>query len=89
MRRQCLAVDNEHCLYAGAGLAVDADRLNETLEECARAARKKIDRDDADFPDLPRASAYARGLEDAYLDIRDRVFKTKDYGTARRVAGHD
>ena len=82
-KQRCGAISNEHCEYAIGGMGIDADRLNETLERGIQAAEKKKA---TDTEWGLRATAYATGLIDAYLDIRDRVFKTKDYATAHRRA---
>jgi hypothetical protein len=69
---------------------IDADRLNETVERGIQAARKHRDQAIVDWGESSPAAIYDMGLIDAYLDIRDRVFKTKDYETAhRRAVGTD
>jgi hypothetical protein len=85
-KQRCGAISNAHCEYAIGGMDLDADRLNETLETCIQAAKKKQDRDIADWGECAPDVIYTRGLIDAYLDIRDRVFKTKDYETAHHRA---
>lgn len=82
-KQRCGAISNTHCEYAIGGMDIDAGRLNETLERGIQAAKKKK-AIDAGWG--VRATAYAQGLIDAHLDIRDRVFKTKDYEVAHRRA---
>lgn len=90
VKRRCAAITNEHCIYAQGGMDIDAARLNETLEAGIQSALwRRAHDEDGHIPPEYKPGAYSRGLEDAYLAIRECVFKTKDYETARMAAGHD